>query len=121
MKLKFAIGAAALAGVLGGCVIISTDEDVSSSFEGSREPLYGSLVTASDTVVITAPSNGCTQKDSFRADTDRDDGVYRITFDRVRPDHCKALVPDGVELTWSFAELGVPAAAKVVVGHYSRR
>lgn len=120
MNLKIGIGAAALAGLLGGCVYISADEAVTSRIDGG-ERLYGSLVTSSDTVVITAPSNGCTSKDSFRADTEKGDNVHRITFERVRADNCEAFIPDGVELSWTFAELGVPAGAKVVVRHYSRR
>lgn len=120
MKTALVLGAAAMSVLLGGCIYISTHEPVSAG-GGKGENLYGSLVTASDTVVITAYSGGCTSKDSFRADASRDDGVYRIQFDRVRPDLCKALVPDGVELTWTFAELGMPAGAKVVVRHYSRR
>jgi hypothetical protein len=120
MKAVFGVGAAAMAALLGGCVFISADESVISHGNGG-ERLYGSLVTAADTVVITAPSNGCTSKDNFRAGTEKDDGVHRVSFERVRPDNCEAYIPDGVELTWTFAELGVPAGGRVVVRQYSRR
>jgi len=120
MTIRFGIGAAALAGLLGGCVFISADEAVTAHIDGG-ERLYGAVVTATDTVVVTAPSNGCTSKDSFRTDVDEDDRVYRVRFERVRPDNCKAFLPEGVELTWTFAELGVPAGARVVVRHYARR
>ena len=66
-------------------------------------------------VTITARSNGCTDKSYFDTDVDRDDGEYEISFERVRADNCRAFLRDGVELTWSLGELGIPDGARVIV------
>jgi hypothetical protein len=64
-----------------------------------------------------AHSNGCTQKEDFGAEVDRNDGRYRVRFERHRPDNCKAFVPEGRRMSWSFAELGIPEGAQVTIAN----
>ncbi len=121
MKTIGKLGALGLmAASLGGCLIVDADvrESDWSGFSGGL--LYGAEVSvrAPGEVSIVARSNGCTQKEHFRADVDRQDGnSYRVRFERVQEDNCKALVPEGKRMTWSFAELGVPQDARVTVGN----
>ncbi|MEO0714088.1 MAG: hypothetical protein AAFY37_09265, partial [Pseudomonadota bacterium] len=50
-----------------------------------------------------------------------DDDRYAVTVDREQADNCRALVPEGVTLVWSFAALGIPAGADVRIGNQVRR
>jgi hypothetical protein len=46
---------------------------------------------------------------------DRGNDRFDVGFRREVDDNCKALVPDGRSMTWSFAELGVPRNARVYI------
>lgn len=115
-------GFAALAGVsaamLGGCVIVDADvRDHGWDRGGDFGFVYGAEVSVrGPEVTIIAHSNGCTQKEDFRhVVRDRGDNEYDVGFRRDRPDNCKALVPDGRRMTWTFAELGLPRDASVEI------
>jgi hypothetical protein len=110
---------ALLASSLGGCLIV--DADVSESDFGG---FSGGLLYAAEVSVrgpaeisIVAHSNGCTQKEDFSADVDRDDGRYRVRFERDHEDNCKAFVPEGRRMTWSFRELGIPEGSQVTISN----
>ncbi len=113
------LAATAVAGLmLGGCVIVDADVRESEwDRAGRSERLYGAEVgVRSPDVTITAYSGGCTRKEHFAPHVDkRGEDRFDLRFRRVTDDHCKALVPDGVKLTWSFAELGLPPGAQVTV------
>jgi hypothetical protein len=119
MKTIIKMGAVAvLASSLGGCLIV--DADVREGDWGG----YGGLLYAAEVSIrgpseisIVAHSNGCTQKEDFSADVDRDDGRYRVRFEREREDNCKAFAPEGRRMTWSFRELGIPEGASVTVSN----
>ena len=63
-------------------------------------------------LVVRVDSNGCTQAADFEVSVS-DNTPTEITLRRTKPDLCKALVPDGVELRWTYADLdlepGTPA------------
>lgn len=106
------------AAMLSGCVIV--DADVRESDWGARGDfgyLYGAEVGGRDPeITIIARSNGCTQKQDFDfVVRDRGDDEFDIGFRRERQDNCKALVPEGRRMTWSFAELGLPRQARVMI------
>jgi hypothetical protein len=101
-----------------GCVIV--DADVRESDWGARGDfgyLYGAEISIRDPeITITAHSNGCTQKEDFDfVVRDRDDDEFEVGFRRERADNCKALMPEGRRMTWSFAELGLPRNARVMI------
>ncbi|MAF57585.1 hypothetical protein [Ponticaulis sp.] len=106
-------GAAFLAA---GCVIIDADSDGYSSHYSSHDDRVYSADVSGDTVTVRVPSNGCTDKSYFEVDVDREDhNTFYVEFEREREDHCRALMPEGVELVYSFSELGIPAGASVVI------
>lgn len=118
MKNLMKLGAAAMfAGLASACVIVDADVQESDWGRMSGGLLYGAEVSVRgpSEISVVARSNGCTQKEDFRADVDRDDGRYRVRFDRMRDDNCRALVPEGRRMTWSFAELGIPDGAQVTI------
>jgi hypothetical protein len=57
-------------------------------------------------LTITVSSNGCTKKEDFAVFVERHGSAVRLAFGRKRIDTCKA-APMPVDLTFSYAELGV--------------
>lgn len=116
-KLAFLAATTAAAAMLSGCVIVAADVRDSDWDRGDYGYLYGAEVSQRDAeVTIVARSNGCTQKEDFRFTVrDRGEDTFDVGFRRERPDNCKAMVPDGRRMTWTFAELGVPRNASVHV------
>jgi hypothetical protein len=112
---------AAISLTLSGCIIVDADvqaDDWARSNGGGL--LYGAevAVRGPGEVAIVVHSNGCTQKEDFRADVNSEgSNSWRVRFERAKEDNCKALVPEGKRMVWSFQELGVPAGARVVVAN----
>jgi hypothetical protein len=116
-RLAFIAATGFAAAMLSGCVIVAADVRDSHWNHGDFGYLYGADVSSRDAeVTITARSNGCTQKEDFDfVVRDRGDDEFDIGFRREREDNCKALVPEGRRMTWSFAELGIPRNARVMI------
>lgn len=124
MRLKMASGLMALS-LLGGCIIIDADDDgFRADFSTDRYEygtVYGADVSGSSVAFIVS-SNGCTDRSFFDFDIlDHDGDVFEIGVRRVRQDRCKALVPDGVEIGWTYAEMGLPDGAEVIIHNRVRR
>ena len=120
MKTTVKLGAVALfASSLGGCLIVDADvrENDFGGFGGGL--LYAAEVSVRGPaeISIVAHSNGCTQKDDFSADVNQDNGRYRVRFEREEEDNCKAFVPEGRRMTWSFRELGIPEGSPVTISN----
>jgi len=77
------------------------------------EPLLAASVAA-DSLTIRVLSNGCTAREGFVFYVERGAGRYAVAFARKALDRCRA-APTPVDLTWSFAELGLPKGAAVAV------
>lgn len=123
MRLKLVTGFATLT-LLGGCIIIDADEDhFRADFTTDRH--YGSVFAADvsgESVAFLVSSNGCTTRDFFNVDViDEDDDVYELGLRRTRADNCEALVPEGIEVGWTYSELGIPAHAEVHLRNQVRR
>lgn len=110
------IAAAVLAPLLGGCVIYSSEggeRDVSvrvaSSSDLEPAPPPEAVRAArfdNGRLTVRANSNGCTSASDFEVLLVGADPA-ELTLTRSRPDLCRALVPDGVELSWTYQELGL--------------
>ncbi|HBH89350.1 hypothetical protein [Ponticaulis sp.] len=116
MKLLTLAAISGTALLAAGCVIIDADSDGYSSHYASHDDRVYSADVSGDTVTVRVPSNGCTDKSYFKVDVDREDhNTFYVEFEREREDHCRGLMPEGVELVYSFSELGIPAGASVVI------
>ncbi|CAN5192331.1 hypothetical protein BH10PSE2_BH10PSE2_21210 [soil metagenome] len=107
--------------LLGGCVIYDSEgrDDVTvrigdrstvassaplESLRGVRfEPAAG---TAPGVVVVRVDSAGCTSAADFEVAVS-DGSPVDLTLTRKTPDQCEALLRDGVELRWTYADLGL--------------
>ncbi len=81
---------------------------------GQLEAIHAAAI-ANDQAVFRVSSNGCTRKADLTpvVRTERDGAV--ITLRRLREDPCGQHQPEGVEMSWSFQELGLAPGARVTV------
>ena len=103
--------------MLGGCLVVDADITERHWDGDDFGYLLGADISArGPEITITAQSNGCTQKEHFKPTVrDRGDQRFDVGFRRTQEDHCKALVPDGRAMTWTFSELGIPANARLML------
>lgn len=72
------------------------------------EEILEELTISPNTVTIKVGSNGCTDKNSFRVDVKKEDGItnkaphYKLTIYRIKLDECKAIVDEGVLITFDL-------------------
>ena len=114
MRALLSVAAIALTGaVLSGCIIVDADVDGDFDVDHNRERLYAASIEP-DGVRVRVASNGCTTEESFGVDVDhKGDDRYTVAFERENPDHCRAMLPDGVELFFPRSRLGLPDDATI--------
>lgn len=118
--MKFASFAAVVALGLStsACVIIDADDHpdiaVTKSSGSGLEALQAARVDKDD-LVIRVSSNGCTRSEDFAVESTRRDGLTAFTFVRKRPDMCRALLPEGVELRYPLEAFGVERGGQIRV------
>jgi hypothetical protein len=117
--MKFASLAAviALAFTTSACVIIDADDHPDTSVNITKtdlEPIQGATIDQGD-LVIRVSSNGCTNAADFAVESNRRDGAASFAFTRKRPDLCRALMPEGVDLRFPLDAYGVDRGGKVRV------
>ena len=107
--------AACVAPLLSACVIYDSDagENVSVNVTRNDAPPAEAIREArfaDGALVVRVDSNGCTQASDFEVSV-AENSPTEITLRRTKPDLCKALLPDGVELRWTYAHLGLEPGA----------
>lgn len=108
-----ALAALSLAGCASG-----PQEPPPAIYDEPFESILAWRIDASNELVVRFESNGCTTRDSFELQVFQSQagpGQYEVGFVRRYADRCRALLPQGVPLSWTKAELGVPATAEVYV------
>jgi hypothetical protein len=119
MKLASLAAIIALGLSTSACVIIDADEgrhdvSVTKGAGDALEPLQGAHVDKND-LVVRVSSNGCTKIEDFAVDSQRRDDLTSFTFVRKRPDMCRALIAEGVELRFPLDAFGVERGGKIRV------
>ncbi len=119
MKVSVALAAMlALTPVLTGCAMIGRllpDRQAAVvDLPGQIEPIHAAAI-ADDQAVFWVSSNGCTEKDDLTPVVlpARDGSV--IIVRRLKEDRCGDPRPQGVEISWSFQELGLEPGTHVTV------
>jgi len=119
---KAALLGVALLPLLGGCLIYANDggEKVSVTVADrnpvSSEPLEAVRRAEFDgqRLNVVVGSNGCTEASSFEVRI-KDADPTELTLVRRAPDLCRAIVREGVTVSWTYAELGLEAGEPVRV------
>lgn len=81
------------------------------------ETLLGARVDHNK-LVLQVRSNGCTSKKDFKVVTNYDPYGFALVYAqvyRIREDHCKRHMPDGIEVVFTFEELGLLPGSDVYV------
>ena len=81
---------------------------------GQIEPVHAAAIVQ-DQAVFWVSSNGCTEKDDLAAVVRPEREGAVITLRRLNEDRCGAPRPQGVEISWSFQELGLAPGSRVTV------
>ena len=124
--IKGLVLAAAILPLLGACVIYDSSADDSVSVRvGSHtttaisEPLETLRAVRFEpgALVVVAASNGCTDASSFAVKVSEGEGPTGVSLTRQRPDLCRALLPEGVELRWTYEELGLKPGTAVTIAN----
>ena len=63
---------------------------------------------------VVVGSNGCTEASSFEVKI-KDGDPAELSLTRRTPDLCRAIVREGVTVSWTYAELGLESGAAVRV------
>ena len=107
--------------LLGGCVIYSNEGGEKVSVITDRDTVKTEAVEAvrrvdfdGQRLNVVVGSNGCTEASSFEVQI-KDSDPAELTLVRRTPDMCRALVPEGVTVSWTYAELGLEAGQPVRV------
>ena len=111
---------AVAAPLLGGCVIYASEggeRDVMVQLAavdeiGEADETVRSAHFEDGRLMVRVDSNGCTSAANFEVRL-VGDRPAALTLERVRPDPCRALVPEGVEVSWTYAELGLEPGTSV--------
>jgi hypothetical protein len=117
---SYAACAAALAllPVMAGCAVVDRilpdRQTAAVDLPGQIEAIHAAAI-ADDQAVFWVSSNGCTGKDDLTpvVRPARDGSV--ITLRRLKEDRCTQSLPHGVEISWSFQELGLEPGTRLTV------
>jgi len=89
---------------------------VTAAMPGQIEPIHAAALV-NDLAVFWVSSNGCTGKDDLMPVVSLHGDASVITLRRIAEDRCETPVEDGVEMIWSFEELGLKPGAQVSVNN----
>lgn len=110
----------ALAAVVSGCAVVdrfTAHESVAeAALPGHVEPVHA-VAIAQNQAVFWVSSNGCTRKEDLIPIVSIKGGDAIITLRRIDEDTCDKPSIRGVELKWSFEELGLAPGSPVSVNN----
>ena len=107
---------AAVAAGLSACAAARTPTVSTQGMPGELESIHAATFTK-DQAVFWVSSNGCTAKEDLIPIVSLQGGSAVITLRRIDEDKCKQDLVQGVELKWSFEELGLTPGSPVSVNN----
>jgi len=90
------------------------------SVPGTQESVQAAAIGQGQ-AVFWVQSNGCTTRDDLMPVVSQYRGAATITLWRVSEDDCDDPVPGGIEVRWTFEEMGLPPGTDVRVGNTYER
>lgn len=112
-------GLVALAMSLSACALVDRwtgreEAPVLAEGPGQIEPVHAAAVVQ-DQAVFWVSSNGCTQKSDLLPVVRRQGGDSVITLRRLKEDRCLEPRDQGVEMRWTFQEMGLAPGTRVSI------
>lgn len=109
----------ALVPMLSACVVVRHFGDEArgpeaASLTGHVEPVHAAVI-ARNQAAFWVSSNGCTAKADIQPVVRQSSDGPIITLRRIKEDRCREVRPEGVEMRWSFEELGLVDGSRLSV------
>jgi len=106
----------ALVPALSACALTDrlAGPDTAEVLPGHVEPVHAAVI-ARNQAAFWVSSNGCTAKADIQPVVRQSSDGPIITLRRIREDRCREVRPEGVEMRWSFEELGLAAGSRLSV------
>lgn len=108
--------AAMLTGALAACAAAPGSLVRTEGMPGQLEPIHAAAFTR-DLAVFRVSSNGCTEKSDVKPFITRLRDSAVITLRRLGEDVCTRPLKDGVQMEWTFEELGLPPGVNILVNN----
>lgn len=115
-RIACCVVAATLAALLTGCAQGPGAMVQTEGMPGQLEPIHAAAFTR-DLAVFRVSSNGCTEKSDVKPFITRLKDSAVITLRRLDEDRCTRPIKDGVQLEWTFKELGLPSGVNILVNN----
>jgi hypothetical protein len=109
-------GCASVTSQLGAKLGLGDEQAEPAAMPGVLEPIHAAALL-NNTVVFWVSSNGCTKKDDLQPVVSYHGDASVITLRRIAEDRCTTPEDEGVEVMWSFEELGLKPGARVSVNN----
>lgn len=102
-----------------GCALVDRwigrdDAPVLAAGPGQIEPVHAAAILQ-DQAVFWVSSNGCTEKSDLLPVVRRQGDASVITLRRLKEDRCLEPHDQGIEMRWSFQEMGLAPGSRVSV------
>jgi hypothetical protein len=112
-------GAVTLAASLSACALVDgwtsrNDAPALADAPGQIEAVHAAAIVQ-DQAVFWVSSNGCTEKADLLPIVRRQGDASVITLRRLKEDRCLEPRDQGVEMRWSFQEMGLAPGSRVSV------
>lgn len=108
----------ALAAAVSGCAVVdrftARESVAEAALPGHIEPVHA-VAIAQNQAVFWVSSNGCTAKEDLTPVVRASDDGPIITLRRLKEDRCRESLPEGVEMRWTFQEMGLEPGTRVSV------
>lgn len=113
------VGMAAVAAALSACAMVDrwmggAETSVLAEEPGQIEPVHAAAIVQ-DQAVFWVSSNGCTEKADLLPVVRRQGDASVITLRRLKEDRCLEPRDQGVEMRWTFQEMGLAPGSRVSV------
>jgi len=108
---------AGLALLLSACALLRPADQPTAALAdlpGQMEPVHAAVI-AQNQAVFWVTSNGCTAKNDLTPVVRRSHGETVITLRRIKEDRCTVPVRNGLEVRWTFEEMGLPDGTRVSI------
>jgi len=115
-RIAFCVAAALSVAALAGCASQPGALVRTEGMPGQLEPIHAAAFTR-DLAVFRVSSNGCTDKSDVKPFITQLKDSAVITLRRLDEDRCSRPVRGGVQMEWTFQELGLPPGANVLVNN----
>lgn len=106
-----AIGLSACASLPGA---LARQEQTAVVLPGELEPIRAAAVV-NDLAVFWVTSNGCTTRENLLPVVSTRGDASTVMLRRITVDRCADPLDDGIEVRWSFEELGLKPGSQVTI------